>query len=181
MLVCVKYCLIIFELVTHFQRFIYISPWCTCRSPSCCFLCPLPDSAAGGLWLSKPISAQFDSGTLFSPGLYFIGLFQAGPQSPKFDLPKIKVVILLFPAAFYHTPLQDTGLHLLMVTAAKVAPRLLITHQYFIICKYQVQQSTSPHHLLDHLCQEVVISVPTTTLPRVICPLIINFKLSSGS
>lgn len=68
-----------------------------------------------------------------------------------------------------------------MVTAANVAPKLLITHKYFITYKYQVQQSTSPNHLLDHLCQEVVINVPTTAPSQVICPLILNFKLSSDS
>lgn len=40
-----------------------------------------------------------------------------------------------------------------MVTAAKAAP-----DHFFLICKYEVQQSTFSYCLLDHLCQEVVIN-----------------------
>lgn len=68
-----------------------------------------------------------------------------------------------------------------MVTAAKVAPKLLITHKYFITYKYQVQQSTSPNHLLDHLCQEIVVNVPTTAPSQVICPLILNSQVTHNS
>lgn len=40
-----------------------------------------------------------------------------------------------------------------MVTASKAA----LDH-FFLICTHEVQQSTFPYWLLDHLCQEFVIS-----------------------
>ncbi|KAK4827704.1 hypothetical protein QYF61_020982 [Mycteria americana] len=45
----------------------------------------------------------------------------------------------------------------LMVTAAKAAFNLRISNEPFLVCESEIQQSTSPHWLLYHLGQEVVI------------------------
>ena len=53
---------------------------------------------------------------------------------------------------------QDPELHHLTVTITKVPFDLHILSEAFLICEYEVQQSTSPHWLLFHLCQEIIIN-----------------------
>jgi len=48
----------------------------------------------------------------------------------------------------------------LMVTVAKAAPSLHISGQFFLVCKHHVQQSVLYLQILDHPCQEVIISIP---------------------
>lgn len=54
--------------------------------------------------------------------------------------------------------LQYPELHHPMVTATRAVPDLHIPNQFFPVCRYEVQQSTPHHWLLDYLCQEVIIN-----------------------
>lgn len=53
---------------------------------------------------------------------------------------------------------QDSELHNLIVTAAKAGPDLHIRRQPILLYKYKFQQSISPHWLLSHLHQDIIIN-----------------------
>lgn len=56
-------------------------------------------------------------------------------------------------------PSEDSDTHHLMYTGAEVGPSRHIPNYFYLVHKSEVQQCVSPCQLLDHLCQEVTISV----------------------
>ncbi|KAK4806246.1 hypothetical protein QYF61_013390 [Mycteria americana] len=65
--------------------------------------------------------------------------------------------------------IEDPELHHLMVTAAKAAFDLHIPNEPLLVGEQEVQQSTSPHWLLCHLGEEVVIDA-LQELPGLLMP-----------
>ncbi|KAK4826624.1 hypothetical protein QYF61_010552 [Mycteria americana] len=56
-----------------------------------------------------------------------------------------------------------------MVTAAKAAPDLLISSQLVLVCKQEIQWSSSPRWLLSSLAQEAILQATY----GVVCPVLV--------
>ena len=104
-------------------------------------------------------------------------------QDPKVFL-WILLSGLLAPTVFWYLVFfsQYPELQHPMVTATSAVSDVNNSNQLFPFCNYEVQQSTSHHWLLDHLCQEVIINalhkLPGFLMPCCVIPLA-NTELDS--
>ena len=86
---------------------------------------------------------------LFSPGPHFKELFQARPwtcQSLLSWCPGLRSCHLSCSL------LAGSWIPLYHGNCSQGCPSLHSPGQFFLVCKYEVQESTSSHHLIDHLC-----------------------------
>ena len=125
-----------------------------------CLLPPLFDFLhmgidCSGAWRKWTLKTKSSPGPLFSPEWSPSGFFQASPWTGKFCSPKDQgcdLAICLVPFS------QASELHCLMVTSVMAAPDLNSPNHFIFVCKYVAQQTTLPHRLLKHLCEEVSIN-----------------------
>lgn len=93
-------------------------------------------------------------------------------QSPVL---RSRVVILLF---VLHTS-QYLKFHQLLDIAAKVTISLQLPDEFFLVRQWQVQQSTSPSRLIDHLFEEIICYVLQKS-PGLLAPSPVDFPPDTG-
>lgn len=122
-----------------------------------CLLPPLLDFLhmvidCSGAWRKWTLKIKSSPGPLFSPDWSPSGFFQASPWTGKFCSPKDQgcdpaICLVLFS--------QASEPHHLLVTSVKAASDFNIPKDFIFVCNYVAQQTTLPHQLLKHLCEEV--------------------------
>lgn len=75
--------------------------------------------------------------------------------------------------SFTLSPSSQDRIHSNLMVTAALNPH--IPDQSFLLCKYKVQQSMSPHLLIDHLIRKL-LSMHSRNLVDCLCPEVLSFQ-----